>query len=561
MENNFIDAAMNYGMAYTENGAITNVSAGSELVDQFGKAGNYMNRNLSDVFSEQASLWEEDSNSALKFPFYLRMITRKTRVSDNSTTETVQKGQGLKDESLKRLLWVAAYHKDEFYKNIWILPIVGSWKDIWVIMYYDKFLKVNAIDNSAMFGLINQGLKSSIHCDLVKKFLPRIRSKKKCHTDWARITNKLAKDFANYNKISFIEYNRMKVSGKAHDFQKLICSKRYSEINWDIIPGKALSILTDGKFLGNSGLESEFTEWILKQDSAKFTGYVYELGKKVIDDAYYEKDKVRYPSYYRRHSDEKEMHLYQKVLANKQFDELIAKASADGKINGNVWCALDTSGSMDLAVNGNIRAIDICVSLGVFFSTLNKGAFHKNVIMFDDESKVMQLKGDFCDMIRQIITQNDAMGSTNFQSVIDEIVRIRENNKEIPIEDYPDTLLVVSDMQFNPTGRYSRNGLEQSKIDTNYQVAKDKLLKVFPKSFVDNFKIIWWDCTSRKKVDYPSTMEDGGTYLMSGFDGSIVSLLLGETDGEDAKKDYKPISMEEMIGKVLSQEVLCYVTA
>ena len=40
------------------------------------------------------------------------------------------------------------------------------------------------------------------------------------------------------------------------------------------------------------------------------------------------------------------------------------------------------------------------------------------------------------------------MGSTNFQSVVDEIVRIRKSNPNIPLEDYPSTLLVVSDMQF-----------------------------------------------------------------------------------------------------------------
>lgn len=48
--NDFINALNFNGMTLTENGALTNMSTGSALMDQFGKAGNYRDRNIDDVF-------------------------------------------------------------------------------------------------------------------------------------------------------------------------------------------------------------------------------------------------------------------------------------------------------------------------------------------------------------------------------------------------------------------------------------------------------------------------------------------------------------------------------
>ena len=74
------------------------------------------------------------------------MITRKVKINDGFITEKVQNGQGARDESFKRLLWIAENHKEEFYNNIWVLPIIGSWKDLWQIMYYDIELNISTLN-------------------------------------------------------------------------------------------------------------------------------------------------------------------------------------------------------------------------------------------------------------------------------------------------------------------------------------------------------------------------------------------------------------------------------
>lgn len=538
--NLFLKAVSTKRDTLTENGAVSNSSTGSELIDQFGISGNFRNRNISDVFTDQEILWKANSLMALRFPFYLRLITRKVKVNNDFVTDKVQNGQGSRDEAFKRLLWIAKEQPNSFYKNIWLLPLVGSWKDIWTMLYYDVKFGVNCLDKNVMFELLRQGIACEEHVELIKKFMPRIKSKSKLKTDWTTITNDLAKEFATFLGIGVKEYNKFKSGGIAHEFQKKICSGQYDLINWNQIPGRALNILVNSKFLTNHELEKSYLEWLEKQPVAKYTGYVYELGKEV-------RDKMRY-----RWGSKQEllMPLYQQYTINKQFDSLIETAKANGKITEKTWAALDTSGSMGVRTSADVTALDICMSLGIFFSTLNEGAFHKNVIMFDNTSNVLKLEGNFCDMMSQI--PMDAMGGTNFQSVVDEICRIRRNNPTIPLEDYPTNLLIVSDMQFNPTNRWGYSRDRAIEL-TNYEAMKEKLNEVFPTEFVDSMKFIWWNVRD-SKTDYPATMDDGGCYFFSGYDGSIISMLLGVDEVENEPKKKK--SMDELVHDALNQEIL-----
>ena len=177
---------------------------------------------------------------------------------------------------------------------------------------------------------------------------------------------------------------------------------------------------------------------------------------------------------------------------------LVDKARADGKITENVWCCLDTSGSMNQPVKGlkDIFCSDVATSLALFFSELNTGAFHNKVIMFDNVSTPYDIKSDsFCEKVIEL--PRVGCGGTNFQSAIDEIIKIRRQHPEIPLEQYPTTILVVSDMQFNPANHSYYGSASKYKEDTNYEYSKKSLKTVFPEEFVDNMKFIWWDCASR----------------------------------------------------------------
>ena len=526
--NDFLKAATN--VAYTENGALSYATTNNVCIDQFGKAGSCRGRDIETVFTEQAALWAANKEFAVKFPFYLRMITRKAKYADGTVTETPQRGQGARDEAFKRLLWFVHNEPEIFYNNLWILPIVGSWKDLWVLMSMD-----DAIDQKKVFTVIAEGCQNESQKDLVKKYLPRIRANKKCSTTWANKTNSLAKAFCNWAGWTAQEYRKFKSTGKAHEFQKYISTGQYDKLEWNKISGKALLNLATSKFLENHNLTDNYLSWISNTTTAKFNGYPYELGMKML-------------KLWRCQSTSAKIG---KMTLDAQFENLLITAKeGTGGISGNVWCALDTSGSMGTRVDGknsDLTAYDVCISLGIFFSSLNEGAFHKNVIMFDDISRVKQLTGKFSEMYTQIASSQTAWGGTNFQSIVDEIIRIRKSRPNIPLTDYPTTLLVVSDMQFNNCG-YS----------TNYEVMKQKLYTAFPKEFVDSMKFIWWQVNGRRVNDVPATLDDGGNYFLSGFDGSVITLLLGngeETIDEKTGEKRTP-TMEELIEIAMNQEIL-----
>lgn len=118
-----------------------------------------------------------------------------------------------------------------------------------------------------------------------------------------------------------------------------------------------------------------------------------------------------------------------KHTIDAQFNQVVETALNGGKIKENVLCCLDTSGSMQQQVNGlpNVMCCDIATSLALFFAKINKGAFHNVLMRFDSNSYPVTLESEsFCENVTKL--PSCPCGTTNFQSVIDEIVKIRKEN-------------------------------------------------------------------------------------------------------------------------------------
>lgn len=512
----------------TENGALSHSSSGSILLDQFSKIPTYvnMNRTQDTVEADMAQIWDENPELAMRMLFYWRMITRKNK-SLYKDFES-QKGQGVRKEVFQRLLWVAKNHPETFCKNIHLIPEVGSWKDLITLWEMDTKDVIRIESILALIAVSIAGSDEEIpayvfHIENIKKYLPTLRSKSKLKTPHLKKMREFADAFMDFFGMDEREYREFKSSGISHKFQRDICQKKFDELNFATIGGRVINNLVKNNSKGVSfmkkwNLENRYMEWLNKQDSINFVGYPYELSKRVNSN----------------------MSVIEEFTINKQFEKLLSNAKADnGSIKGNVWCALDTSGSMTREIAKGITAYDICISLGIYFSTLNEGAFQNQVIMFDDVSSSIKLSGSFCDKKRQIEKASTAWGSTNFQSVIDEIVRIRKSNPNIPVSDYPETLLVVSDMQFN--------SLEDNDVDTNYEEAMAKLEAVG----LPRINIIWWHVNGNSK-DQPVLKDTKGTILIGGFDGAIISTLLGGNKSSKVK-DITP--MEAMMIS-LNQEIL-----
>lgn len=507
----------------TENGAISHSSTGNVLSDQFSKAGSYRNRPIDQVFNEQSQLDSYDSDLAIKYVFYLRMITRKINPfaygeGNVFESEKVQKGQGNRDESFKRFLWYAVNKPEIFYENLWFFIPVGRQQDIYDIMFLANTNNIDIDVNRIISEIsINSILFEGVDPSLFKKYLPLVKSNYKVKTSRAIFMNNIAKRIQKSFGLNAKQIRKMKTTGKAHEWQKLISNQLYSSIDFNKISGKALLKLISSKFLKNQKLEEKYLEWIQKQPVAKFNGFPYELGAKVTYN----------------------LPLTTKITIDKQFEGLLKTSKESELSNRKVVCAIDRSGSMNRAVAGT-TAMNIAESLGIYFSSLLEGDFKDWVIKFSRRSEWIKLNGSFTDK-KLSMKWGDCPSNTDFQSIIDSFVTMKTEHPSIKEEDFPNTLLIVSDMQFDSNG-----------TSTNYQTAISKLSQVFSKEWVDNFVFIWWDCTGRVSTNQPQSINEPGGYVFSGFDGSVINILLGSIDNNVESKP----TMVESIGEILDQDIL-----
>lgn len=542
--NTFLLEAYKYD-SYTENGAVSHSTTGSSLLDYFSNSGTKVGRDYEAVSSDLEILWMESPMITLQIIFYNRMITR--RVKGTAPTETVQRGQGSRHEFRMSLRWLAQHHPEALIANLWLVPEVGCWKDLWHQTLLGK-LPVESI-----YDLIQSRLGDAYHRELLAKYLPRIRSKSQATSDRHRKLNTFAHGLIRKLGWTPKAYRQFKSSGKSHEFQRLMCRNQWNKIYFDRVPGKALSMMTSSSkrhpesAIGAHGETERFLHWLDQQPVAKFTGYPHELVKQL------ETGQLDFWGEDMFISEKK--NLIKTKTIDKQFQGLLETAKQDVSPDyGNLWVAIDTSGSMSWTGENGVSAYQIALGLGIYFSALNEGAFQDHIIMFDDISRKMKLKGSFSKKVNQIQRSNTAWGSTNFQSVIDEIVRIRQEHPRIPVEDFPGSLLVVTDLQFNPAGENTKS---------NYEVAQAKLAEAgLPK-----LKIIWWNVTDRSR-DLPNQQDDEDVMTLGGFDGAIIPFLMGEstpesvTDTEETASlspeivEEKSVTPYSAMLKALNQEIL-----
>lgn len=499
--------------ATTWNGAISNSTTGfdplSTCLDYFFKAGTYTNRDQTIVNTDMSRIFADDEETALKILFGLRLITRKPK-GDGIEIEESQTGYGRRDEFYKGITWLHNNKPDLLYRNLHLIPVFGCWKDLM------QEPLIDVLNRERVYAIVAENMDDQ----LLRKYLPQIRSKRKIRSERDRKRSEWAKGLCAHLDISPKEYRKLKSSGAAHIWQKQMQRGQWEDIHFNGIPGKAMLLHTSRKgkdkqtVFERHGQVERLKDWVLGQKSVKFNGYPYELLAAV----------KKNPSF------------VQRIVYDKQFESILGNMA--GHKLGNVLPCLDISGSMECHVLPNVSAMDICISMGISFSAMNTGHFKDVVCGFSSTCIVSKLTGGFCDRVDFINNdqqiQDVAWGSTNFQGVIDLLVKIRQDDPSIPVEEFPDTLLIISDMQFNPAGGYGNN------VETNYAATRRKLSEVGLK----DVRIIWW-CVNGSTTDFPSNMDDKGVYMIGGFDPVNLKALMGLDTTSPEKKDFNAQEKKE----------------
>jgi len=507
------------------NNALKYTTLGNDFIDQFSKISNYREpRSYSEVAKDMELLWFQDPKLTISLTFYIRLITRKTQLFDGNKLSKTQRGQGLKNEGIMRMFWLYRNHKKQFEDNIILYLSAGCWNDLFVMA---EMAILNKLDVTPFYEIATLGLVNPETCHLVCKYLPNINSKK--HKLFAKGLAKFM-----WGNISDLDktYRKTKSAGEAHTWQQAISQRRFDDINFDKVHGRALNQMVSNKFLTRQQLEDKYIKWIESKPELKFTGYVYELFKNI--------------------NDRKPISNIQKATYNKQFAELVSKAKT--QTNTRYIGVLDSSGSMEAISKGtSVSAYTVAKSMCLFLSHLmdDTNLFREYYLEFSDSTELHKWKGQ--NPIDQYQNANSRIiAGTNFQSVADHFVNMK--NMGVDESQFPTGIVCFSDGCFDASPDAHK---------TNYQVLMKKLKEAkFSDEYVANFKVILWDVVNdyyedKSQSAFEDMADTPNLYHFGGLDPAVITFML-EGKMVDGKST-TPKDMNELFTEVMEQEIMKFI--
>ena len=549
-KNQFLEKGMKEtSVCESGNGAKKYNTSGNDFVDNFASISYFKEpRSYSEISKDMELLWSQNPRLCLKLAVYIRLITRKSKVvKDDGTIEEleVQRGQGLKNEGIMRMLWLAVNQPKTFKANFAYFVAAGSWKDVFQMLSLD--LQYHGWNNRMLdwdffFLMLTAGFINPDTTHLVRKYLPTIRTNKNCKTIESQantlVGRWIARKFAPTatKESAYKIYRKIKSEGKAHQWQQLISKQLYDKINFDHIAGRALAILVGSEFLKNHNLVDKYSKWILSKPIAKYTGFVFELFSPLGS------------GYRCAH-----VESYKEETINAQFAQLVKIGKEGVNTNSKLLVVRDTSSSMTSKARGcNISAYDIGKSMALYFSEFLTGPFTNSFAEFADKCKLHQWKGN-TPVDKYINDRCEAYGGTNFQSVIDLFINLK--HKGVNEEDFPTGLLLISDGELNPAKKTCYGG--GINTSTNFQTAIECLKAAgFSEEYVKNFKIIMWDIPNYyygrdNAVKFEDFADAPNFFYLSGYDPSAVAFIMGT-----GTMKRTPRNAQELFAAAMDQELL-----
>jgi len=543
----FIDAGLKKSAeTLSGNGSLKYSTTGNPFVDQFGSMSRYKApRPYSEIADDMVKIYSNNPYLAVCFVFFLRMITRVVSLFNGVKTEKTQKGAGLRHEGIVRMIWLHMNHKDVFWKNISLFISVGSWKDIFQMLSYD--LQFNNWNNKQLdwdqFGkLILAGLENPNSSEMVKKYLPQIKSRSKCTTLESQADTIIAKWICSLlfgkkeNSYSYKQYRKLKTSGTAHQWQQLISQGKHNLVNFDTVHGRALSLMVSSRYIDKNGLADKYEKWISAKPAAKFTGFVYELSEKVS----------------------RKLKTYQVDTINAQYNTLLELAKTNTKNSPfRPISVLDGSASMGSPMYigngkvGKMNSINVAwANLVLLDDMMVDGPFKGHYLQFSNKCEMMPIHGK---TFTEKILTNDKRGAggTNFMSVFKLIIDIKKKNPSLTEEQFPNMIVCFSDGEFNGV----------SHDITNVEAGRKALSDAgFSKEYSESFGFCFVDMpnTFYYKTPEPKFETFGNVkncFYFSGYDLAPLGFLFGSGDViTDSNKT--PSTAEELFMAAMNQEIM-----
>jgi hypothetical protein len=445
----FVNAVANQE-ARTANGMKARKSTTKKTVDLFFNIGASRGKNIVPAFT---GAFVEDKNLALRIALWAR---------------DARQGAGEREIFRSILKHLEQTDKDAALALLKRVPELGRWDDIFV--FTDPDLK------SAAYTMLGDALREKN--GLAAKWTPR--------------KGPIAVEIRNFFGMTPKQYRKSLVAlTKVVETQ--MCANDWDNINFSHVPSVA----------------STRYKKAFNRHTTKFADYVQALVKgtdptvKVNASAVYPYDVLKgvINAYGRMNLDKTEL---DHVVA--QWDSLPNYVG-----NANILPLVDVSGSMTCPAgkNTSVTCLDVAVSLGLYLADKNTGKFKDTFLTFSETPALMNLSGNVVQKAEQMIKSNWAM-STNLHAAFNKILDVAIKGN-VPQDEMPEMLLILSDMQFNQCVRFDNSAMEM--IERKYAEAGYTAPQ-----------IVFWNLNSSDNV--PVKADKSGAALVSGFSPSIMTALL-----------------------------------
>ena len=447
MHNSFVNALeKNLNYTRTENFGLAHRHTDSKVLELFGLGAAYRSRSDDDCILLFKNAYEEDPDLAMKCLFYIRSI---------------RGGQGERRFFRVCFRWLCDHYPQSAIKNFDNVVRLGRWDDL---IYSAEGTQVE----SEMLKFVGKQLIRDLNCStpsLLCKWCPSI-------TASSRETRRVARKIVNAFGVTEKQYRQALslLRSRINIVEKLMSENKWDEISFDSIPSKA-GLKYSHAFQTRDETRERYAEFInskkTKVNAAAL--YPYEVVNKAIHVS--GNDKIA------------------RNVVDKYWDNL--PDYFDGA-SSNMLCVVDTSGSMMGA------PINVAISLGMYCAEHLNGPFHNKYISFASRPQLIDIEGvDFVDKVKRIYYTN-LCDNTNLEAVFDLLLdTIVEKN--IPKEDIPHTVCVISDMEIDSaTMRWGGGAKSWTKDSTATEM--EKIRNKWAAAGIELPKLVYWNVNARHNL-------------------------------------------------------------
>ncbi|KAM3691535.1 hypothetical protein ACJW31_08G022400 [Castanea mollissima] len=193
-----------------------------------------------------------------------------------------------------------------------------------------------------------------------------------------------------------------------------------------------------------------------------------------------------YKSHFLRHDDVK--HGDSTIAAGALLPhEIIASLKdSDGGEKGKLSNCI-TICNLSESMSGD--PMEVCVALGLMISELSKDLWKGQVITFDDNPKIQRIQGESLYEKTSFIREMECGGSTNFQKVFDEILKVAVE-ANLSEDQLIQKVFVFSDMEFNEASEHCYGYDSESGRETDYEVIQREFRE---KGYNKVPEIVFWN--------------------------------------------------------------------